>query len=76
MAQFDDIDFEESSQEKKKNREDVIKDILRRKRESVPDLDLETIDEVVNYLVDKNKHEQALSYINDLLEFFPYSNEI
>src|SRR5687767_7991818 len=76
MGYFDDIDFEEESHEKIEDRDKYINDLLRRRERKMSDLDLETIDDVLNYLLEKRNHKRALSYIDSLLDFFPYSNEI
>ena len=76
MGYFDDIDFEEDSRKQKRNKEELIESLLRKGKNSVPDMDLEAIDDAINYLLEKNQHERALNCVNSLLEFFPYSNEI
>ena len=76
MGYFDDIDFEDNSHEKKRDKEELIEALLNKGESYIADLDLESIDELINYLLEKNQHIKALNCIDSLLQYFPYSNEI
>src|SRR5688572_17167044 len=75
MGYFDDIEFEESSKKKNRDKEELIEALLK-KGERIPELDLDAIDDIVNYLLEKAQHEKAITCINSLLDYYPYSNEI
>jgi tetratricopeptide (TPR) repeat protein len=75
MSYFDSIDFEEDFHEESKDKEALINAVLKGENPA-PELELETIDDLINYLLEKNQHQKAIEYIDSLLDFFPYSNEI
>ena len=76
MGLFDDIEFEEGSKRKNLDKEELIEALLNKRERIMPDLDLDSIDDIVNYLLERNLHIKALTCLNTLLDYFPYSNEI
>ncbi|HMT12893.1 MAG TPA: tetratricopeptide repeat protein, partial [Ignavibacteria bacterium] len=76
MGFFDDIEFEEGSKRKNLNKEELIEALLNKTERIMPDLDIDSIDDMVNYLLEKEEHSKAISCLNSLLDYFPYSNEL
>ena len=66
MAYFDDIEFEEGSKKKNLDKEQLIEALLNRRERIMPDLDIDSIDDIVNYLLEKNLHTKAISCLNTL----------
>ena len=77
MAFSDDIEFEEGSKKKKNmDKEELIEALLNKRERIMHDLDIDAVDDIVNYLLEKNLHSKAVTCLNTLLEHFPYSNEL
>src|SRR3990172_13394051 len=76
MGYFDDIDFDDASKQKRKTKEELIEALLRNTEQTIAELDIDAIDDIINYLLDKTQYDRALKCVNYLLSYFPYSNEI
>ena len=73
MGLFDDIEFEEGSKRKNLDKEELIEALISRRERIMPDLDLDSIDDIVNYLLERNLHTKAITCLNTLIDYFPYS---
>ncbi len=79
MKDFEGLDFpgEEDSNNKgrrnKKNEE--LEKILKLEEEAKKNFDSENLEEIINFYFENNEFEKALSYVNVLLDIYPYSTE-
>ncbi|MBK9332468.1 MAG: hypothetical protein IPM96_08770 [Ignavibacteria bacterium] len=79
MKDYDDLDFfgdEEADNEKSKNKKsEELEKILKLEEEAKYNFDAENLEEIINFYFDNYEFEKALSYVNVLLDIYPYSTD-
>ena len=58
MGYFDELDFDDTSKNSKKNKEELIEALLRNTEQTIAELDLEAIDDIINYLLGRQSMQK------------------
>jgi len=79
MNDFESLDFfgeEDSNRGDKRNRKnEELEKILKLEEETKKSFDAENLEQIINFYYDNGEFEKALSYVNVLLDIYPYSTD-
>ena len=79
MNDFENLDFfsddDSNSSEKMNRKNEELEKILKLEEEAKKNFDAENLEQIINFYYENCEYEKALSYVNVLLDIYPYSTD-